>query len=95
MTPLYILLNPFNLIAFSFALDGRAIWGVSPDYKLDFSVLSLFKVFGIPTLIFMASWFLIRVLMRLSNWKLYILSTIFSVILIYVGSEIYWTVVGR
>lgn len=95
MTPLYILLNPFNLVALHFAFSGLAIWGVGESYRLDFSLSAILNVFGIPTLIFMASWFLIRVFMRLSNWKLYILSTILSVILIYVGSEIYWTVVGR
>lgn len=95
MSLLLILFNPFNLIAFFFALNGRAIWGVGEDYKLDFSLLSLFKVFGVPTLIFAAVWVLLKFWKRLSNWKLYAASSVLSFLTIVVGSQLYWSIVGR
>jgi len=89
------LLNPFNLVAVYSALNGRAIWGVGDDYKLDFSLYSLFKVFGIPTLVFLVSWFAIKAWKKLSEWKLYFFASILSVILIFAISETYWGIVGR
>lgn len=94
-TTLFVLANPFNLIAIFFALDGRAIWGVGEDYKLDYSMLTLFKVFAVPTLIFAAVWFLLKYWKKLGHWKLYAASSILSLLAIFVGSEIYWSIIGR
>jgi len=90
---LFILANPFNLIAFYFALGGRAIWGVGEDYKLDFSLLSLFKVFGVPTIIFASMWFLLKYRSRLTYWKLYAASSLLSILIIIIGSQIFWSII--
>lgn len=94
-TPLLILANPYNLVAFYFALGGFAIWGVGDNYILDFSLLSLFKVFGIPTLIFAAVWMLLTLWKKLSNLKLYAASSVLSFLIIIVCAKLYWLVVGR
>ena len=94
-TILFILANPFNLIAIFFALNGRAIWGAGENYKLDYSLLTLFKVFGVPTLIFAAVWFLLKYWKNLAHWKLYAVSSVASLLVVFAGSEIYWSVVGR
>lgn len=95
MPLLLILLNPFNLVALAFSVKGLAIWGVGGDYKLDLSLLSLFKIFGVPTLVFASAWMLLRLWKRPSNWKLYLASTALSIVVIVVGSQMYWAIVGR
>lgn len=90
-----ILLNPFNLVAFHFAVSGLAIWGVGPNYRLGYSALSLFKVFGIPTIVFARVWVILRKWRRFAYWQQYFLSSAISLLTFVLGAEIYWTIVGR
>lgn len=94
-TLLLILFNPFNLVGLYFALSGLAVWGLGESYKLDFSLFSLFKVFGVPTVIFATVWVLIKVWKRMTNWRLYIASTLLSFLIIVVGSQLYWSLIER
>lgn len=92
---LFILLNPFNLVALYFAFGGLAMWGVGSDYRIDFSLYTLFKVFGIPTLAFGISWFALRRWKNISNLKVYALSSVTSFLMLAAVAQIYWAIIGR
>lgn len=88
-----ILLNPFNIISLMLAKNGRAIWGVGSDYRLDYNVYTLIKVFAVPTLVFGAILFILD---RYKKWNLFILyslSLILSLVSIWFFSKLYWMIV--
>lgn len=95
MTALLILLNPYNLVALFFALSGLAMWGAETNYKMDSSFFTLFKIFGVPTLMFALTWLGIKKWKKFNYWKMYLFSFVISLILILIASQIYWGIVGR
>lgn len=92
---LWILLNPYNLLALYFAKNGLAMWGVGTSYRINYSTLTLFKIFGIPTLVFALSWLGVRKWIKISYWKTYINSFVISLILIDTTLNIYWKFIKR
>lgn len=90
ITVLCSLLNPYILLAIYFTSKGFKIWGIWPGYRIDYSLLALLKILGIPTFAFISSWVALRRWTKMNYWKTYIVSFVISWILIDTIFNIYW-----